>query len=94
MAILGFGLVNGALLAQQLHGAVTGIDKGQAEAALALGFTKSQVFMGIVFPQAARVVLPGYFSELISLMKSTSIVGYFAVIDLTRGETCSAAQKA
>lgn len=84
VAIIAFGLNHGASLAQQFCGAVTAIDKGQTEAALAMGFTKYQAFTGIVFPQAARVALPGYFSEIITLMKSTSIVGYIAVIDLTR----------
>ena len=40
--------------------------------------------MGIVLPQAVRSALPGYFSELISLMKGTAIVGYIAVNDLTK----------
>lgn len=84
VSILAFGLNTGASLAQQFYGAVTGVDKGQTEAALAIGFTKLQAFTGIVFPQAARSALPGYFSQLISLMKGTSIVGYISVIDLTK----------
>ncbi|MDO4983597.1 MAG: ABC transporter permease subunit [Eubacteriales bacterium] len=84
VAIIAFGLNSGASLAQQFCGAITGVDKGQTEAALAIGFTKYQAFTGIVFPQAARIVLPGYFSTLIGLMKGTSIVGYITVIDLTK----------
>lgn len=84
VAIFAFGLSSGTSLARQFYGAITGVDKGQTEAALAIGFTKPQAFLGIVFPQAARTALPGYFSELISLMKGTAIVGYISVIDLTK----------
>ena len=84
VAIIAFGLNSGASLAQQFCGAITGVDKGQTEAALSIGFTKYQTFTGIVFPQAARAALSGYFSTLIALMKGTSIVGYIAVIDLTK----------
>lgn len=84
IAIIAFGLTSGADLARQFFVAVTSVDKGQTEAGLALGFTPAKTFMGIVFPQAARIALPGYFSELIGLMKGTSIVGYISVIDLTR----------
>ena len=84
VAILAFGLNSGASLAQQFCGSISGVDKGQTEAALALGFTKFETFMQIVLPQAARTALPGYFSEIIGLMKGTAIVGYIAVIDLTK----------
>ena len=84
VAILAFGMTSGASLARQFFGAITGVDRGQTEAALAMGFTKPEAFLGIVFPQAARIALSGYFSEIIGLMKGTAIVGYIAVIDLTK----------
>lgn len=84
VAIFAFGLSGGTSLARQFYGAITGVDKGQTEAALAIGFTKFEAFTGIVFPQAARTALPGYFSEIIGLMKGTAIVGYISVIDLTK----------
>jgi len=84
VSILGFGLVSGAGLAQTFEESVRGIDRGQTEAALALGFSPAETFRGIIFPQAARAALPGYFSELIALLKGTSIVGYIAVVDLTK----------
>lgn len=84
VAIIAFGLASGASLAQLFQGAIRGVDKGQTEAALAIGFTKFRAFVGIVLPQAVRSALPGYFSELISLMKGTAIVGYIAVNDLTK----------
>lgn len=84
VAILGFGLVFGAYLAQLFEGGISGVDKGQWEAALATGLTKQQTFCGIVLPQAIRTMLAGYFSNLISLMKGTAVVGYIAVNDLTK----------
>lgn len=84
VAIFAFGLNSGASLAQLFRVGITGVGKGQTEAALAMGFTKTRAFCGIVLPQAARVTLPGYFSELIGLMKGTAIVGYITVIDLTK----------
>lgn len=84
VAIVGFGLVFGAYMAQLFKENISGVDKGQTEAALAVGFTKRQAFLGIVFPQAARTMLPGYFRNLINLMKGTAVVGYIAITDLTR----------
>lgn len=84
VAILGFGLVFGAYMAQLFEGGIEGVETGQWEAALAMGLTKRQTFCGIVLPQAVRTMLPGYFSNLISLMKGTAVVGYIAVNDLTK----------
>ena len=84
VAIIGFGLVFGAYMAQLFEGGISSVDKGQWEAALATGLTKGQTFYGIILPQAVRTMLPGYFSNLISLMKGTAVVGYIAVNDLTK----------
>lgn len=84
VAVVGFGLVFGAYMAQLFKENISGVDKGQLEAALAVGFTKRQAFLGIVFPQAVRTMLPGYFRNLINLMKGTAVVGYIAITDLTR----------
>lgn len=84
VAIIGFGIVFGAYMAQLFEGGIGGVDKGQWEAALATGLTKMQTFCGIILPQAIRTMLPGYFSDLISLMKGTAVVGYIAVNDLTK----------
>lgn len=84
VAIIGFGLSSGASMAQLFHGGISAVGQGQKEAALALGFTKTGSFFSITLPQAIRSMLPGYFSNLISMMKLTSIVGYIAVVDLTK----------
>ena len=63
---------------------IESIDKGQTEAGLALGFSRAQTFFYIVLPQAVKRVMPMYKGEIISLLKSTSIVGYIAVVDITK----------
>ena len=60
------------------------VDKGQSEAALAMGYTKGQTFFKIVLPQAARNFIPVLKGEFISMVKMTSVVGYIAVQDLTK----------
>jgi polar amino acid transport system substrate-binding protein len=60
------------------------VGKGQTEAGVALGFTHFQTFIYIVLPQAARIAMPVYKGEAVSLFKNTSIVGYIAIQDLTK----------
>ena len=64
--------------------AISSVPAGQTEAGLSLGFTPLRTFTGIVFPQALRKGLPLYIGECVALLKSTSIVGYIAIMDLTR----------
>lgn len=84
VAVIAFGMNFAAYVAEMFRSGITSIDKGQTEAGIAGGFTKTQTFIYIVMPQAVRQVLPVYKGELISLVKSTSIVGYIAVQDLTK----------
>ena len=84
VAIIAFGMNFGAYAAEIFRTGIEGVDRGQTEAGLAMGFTRVATFWYIVMPQAARRVLPVYKGELISLVKMTSIVGYIAVQDLTK----------
>ncbi len=83
-SIVGFGLMTGADLALAFKSALRGVDIGQWEAAYSLGFSKSKTFFGVVFPQAAVGMIPLYFGQFIALMKGTAVVGYVAVMDLTK----------
>jgi polar amino acid transport system substrate-binding protein len=67
-----------------MRAGIEAVDKGQLEAALAMGFSRRRAFYEIVFPQAAKHALPVYKGEFISMLKSTSIVGYIAIQDLRR----------
>ncbi len=84
VAIVTFGMNAAAYIGEMLRTAIQGVDKGQTEAGLALGFTQGQTFFKIVLPQVVKSVMPVYQGEIISLLKGTSIVGYIAVADMTR----------
>ncbi len=84
VAILAFGMNFAAYVSEMMRTGVEAVDKGQTEAALAIGFSKQKTFMKIVFPQAAKHFLPVYKGEFISLVKMTSIVGYISIQDLTK----------
>ena len=84
VAIVTFGMNTAAYIGEMLRTAIQGIDRGQTEAGLALGYTPRQTFIRIVLPQVVKAVMPVYQGEIISLLKGTSIVGYIAVADMTR----------
>lgn len=84
VAIIGFGLVFGAAVYGMLKVGVNAVDPGQMEAALAMGYKNRKAFYRIILPQAIPHILPVYRGEIVSLIKSTAIVGYIAVQDLTR----------
>ncbi len=84
VAVIAFALNFGAYSAEIFRSGVEGVDRGQTEAATAMGFSKWGTFLNIVLPQTVRRILPVYKGEIISLVKMTSIVGYIAVQDLTK----------
>jgi polar amino acid transport system substrate-binding protein len=84
VAILAFGLNFAAYAAEIFRSGIEGIDRGQSEAGIAMGFTRFQTFRFILLPQTLQRILPVYKGEFISLVKMTSIVGYIAVQDLTK----------
>jgi polar amino acid transport system substrate-binding protein len=84
VAVIAFAMNFAAYVAEIFRTGIEGVDKGQTEAGLAMGFTKLQTFLFIVVPQTVRRILPIYKGEFISLVKMTSIVGYIAVQDLTK----------
>ena len=84
VAIVTFAMNTAAYVSEMLRTTIQGIDRGQTEAGLALGFTQRQTFFKIVLPQVVRAVMPVYQGEVVSLLKGTSIVGYIAVADMTR----------
>ncbi len=84
IAIVTFAMNTSAYICEMLRTSIQGIDRGQTEAGLSLGFSKTQTFFRIVLPQAAKNVIPVYQGEVIGLLKNTSIVGYVAVVDMTK----------
>lgn len=84
VAVIGFTLNFAAYVSEMIRTGIEAVDKGQIEAAEAIGFSKSATFFKITFPQAAKHFLPVYKGEFISLVKATSVVGYIAIQDLTK----------
>lgn len=83
VAVLTFSITFSAEFAMLLRGALKAVDPGQIEAALAMGFTRAQVYRYIDIPQALHAMLPNYASAAIGLLKESAIVGYIAIEDLT-----------
>ena len=84
VAVITFAMNLSAYVSEMLRTGIQGIDRGQTEAGLALGYTRRQTFFRIVLPQVIKSVMPVYQGEVISLLKGTSVVGYIAVADMTR----------
>ena len=82
---MAFGINSGAYVAEIIRGGIMSIDNGQFEAGRSLGFNYIQTMYYIVIPQALKNVLPALANEFIVLLKETSVSGYVAVRDLTKG---------
>ncbi len=84
VAVIGFTLTFGAAVFGMLKIGVGAVDNGQYEAAWALGYSETRTFFKIILPQALPHVMPSYRGQIVDLIKSTAIVGYIAVQDLTK----------
>jgi His/Glu/Gln/Arg/opine family amino acid ABC transporter permease subunit len=84
---LGLTLYNMSVLAEIFRAGILSVDRGQREAASALGMRKSQVMMLVLLPQAVRRMLPVLIAQLVVLLKDSSlgfIVGYFELLRQAR----------
>lgn len=84
IAAISFGINSGAYVAEIIRAGIEGLDKGQKEAARALGMNYGQSMKEIIIPQAVKKILPALVSEFITLLKETSIVGFIGGVDLLR----------
>ncbi|QCX32781.1 amino acid ABC transporter permease [Caloramator sp. E03] len=83
-AVIGLSLNCGAYMAEIIRGGIISIDKGQFEAAKALGFNYFQTMKKIVLPQTFRVIIPPVGNEFITMLKDTSLVSTIAMVELMR----------
>jgi polar amino acid transport system permease protein len=74
LAVIGLALNEAAYMAEIVRAGISSVDEGQHEAAIALGMSWSQTMNRIVLPQAMRVIIPPTGNELISMLKTTSLV--------------------
>ena len=85
VGVIACGLNSAAYVAEIVRGGIMSIDNGQFEAGRSLGFNYVQTMIHIIMPQAFKNVLPALGNEFIVLLKETSVSGYIALQDLTKG---------
>ncbi len=83
-ALVIFSLNSSAYLSEILRAGIESIDKGQIEAAHALGVRNWDITFNILIPQALRNVLPAIMNEFITLVKETSVVSMISLTDIMR----------
>lgn len=84
IAIVCFTLYFSAYFCEIFRSGIEGVNRGQWEAGFALGLTPWRTFIKVILPQALKKIIPVYKGQMITLIKSTSIIGYVAVVDLTK----------
>ena len=85
VAIAAFSVNSGAYVSEIFRSGIMSIDAGQEEAGRSLGLSYGQTMLYIIIPQAFKNVLPALANEFIALLKETSVSGYIALVDLTKG---------
>jgi polar amino acid transport system permease protein len=83
-AVIAMAVCYGAYLGEIIRAGIQAVPKGQMEAALALGFSRSKAMRHIILPQTIRIVLPPIGNESIALLKDSSLVSVLAISDLLR----------
>lgn len=83
-AITAISLCEGAYLGEILRGGFLGIPKGQIEATQLLGFSRFDTLVRIEIPQALKLTTPSLISEMILLVKASSLISVVGVAEITR----------
>jgi His/Glu/Gln/Arg/opine family amino acid ABC transporter permease subunit len=83
-AILGLVLYNSAVLAEIMRAGIQSLDRGQGEAARALGMSYRQSMRFVILPQGLRRMVPATVSQLITLNKDTTLVSIVAIQEVMR----------
>ena len=80
--VVTIGFIFGAYLTETFRGAIIAVAPGQAEAGLACGMSKAQVFRRIVLPQMIRLAIPSFANNWLVLVKSTALVSVIGLADM------------
>ncbi|MDZ5712097.1 amino acid ABC transporter permease [Jeotgalibacillus sp. HH7-29] len=83
-AILSFGLNSAAYISEIIRAGIQAVDKGQREAAMALGVPYNKMMKDVILPQAMKNILPALMNEFITLTKESAIVTVIGVTDIMR----------
>ena len=81
-AVLVLSLYTGAFYAEIIRGGVNSIERGQWDAARAIGMRRRQVMRHVILPQAVKRMIPPFMNQSIIQLKNTSLVSTIAVADL------------
>lgn len=81
-AVIAFGLNSAAYSSEIFRSGILSVDRGQSEAGLALGLSRTQVFWHIVMPQALKNSILPFGSEIVTVVKETAIVSMIGMYDL------------
>ncbi len=82
-ALIAFGLNSGAYCAEIIRAAIQSIDKGQYEAAKALGMSYGKTMRKVIIPQSIRRMIPPVCNEFIMILKDASLVFAISLLDIT-----------
>lgn len=83
-AVMAFGLNSGAYISEVIRAGINAVDKGQKEAAMALGVPYRQMMKDIILPQALKNILPALVNEYITLTKESAVVTIIGLADIMR----------
>jgi polar amino acid transport system permease protein len=83
-AVIALTLGYGAFIAEIFRAGIESVDKGQVEAAYALGMSRPQAMMHVIMPQAIRNVLPALANEFVAIVKDSALVSVLGVQDITQ----------
>ncbi len=83
-AILALTIGYSAFIGEVFRAGIQSVDKGQVEAAKALGLSRTQRFRLVVLPQAIRVILPPLGNDFVAMVKDSSLVSVLGVSDITQ----------
>lgn len=90
--VISFSLNSGAYISEIIRAGINSIDKGQFEAAKALGIPPGLIMKDIILPQATRVILPSLVNELINMIKESALISVVGGHDLMRRAQVVAAE--
>jgi arginine/lysine/histidine transport system permease protein len=83
-AVVSFSLNSAAYISEIIRAGILAVDKGQKEAAMALGVPGNRMMRDIILPQALKNILPALMNEFITLTKESAIVTVIAANDIMR----------
>ncbi len=79
-----FAMNSAAYISESMKGGIKAIDKGQYEAAMALGVRYTSMMKDIILPQAVKSIMPSLINEFISLLKNTTLIASIGLVDILR----------